>query len=453
MDPLAQIRSKFTFQRKNMEKSHLVRDKTSKDLSFPRDRGLASSPIHAASAFTGTGNPNECRQLVSEVCVKSQHSCIRNKLTDECSDLIHYHHVPSHSSSCQLPNLEQEIGLPSESVCESNGVFHCHCNKKAQEQKQIEQCQAKKKLWIALVICLTFMIGELAGGYLAGSLAVMTDAAHLLADVTSFLISLCSLWLSSRPATKKLNFGWYRAEILGALFSVITIWLVTGVLVYLAYVRLVHADYEIDGLVMVITSTFAVVANVIMGLALHQGGHGHNHSATCIEHSAEAFHNHQPNASIQAAFIHVVGDFLQSLSVLISALIIFFKPEFKVADPICTFIFSVFVLGTTITVLRDILLVLMEGAPAGLNYNVVREKILAVNGVKTIHSLHLWALTLSQVVISAHVATDDQVNPQQVLKEITQMIFDTFTVHSITIQVERYSDQEQTCLFCQEPKD
>ncbi|XP_067888282.1 proton-coupled zinc antiporter SLC30A8-like [Heterodontus francisci] len=297
------------------------------------------------------------------------------------------------------------------------------------------------------------MIGELVGGYLAGSLAVMTDAAHLLADVTSFLISLCSLWLSSRPATKKLNFGWYRAEILGALFSVITIWLVTGVLVYLACVRLIHADYEIDGMVMLITSACAVASNVIMGLALYQGGHGHSHTATYIEHSAESVHSHQPNASIRAAFIHVVGDFLQSISVLISALIIFFKPEFKVADPICTFIFSVFVLGTTITVLRDILLVLMEGAPVGLNYNAVKEKILAVNGVETMHSLHLWALTMNRVILSAHVATGDAVNPQQVLKEITQMIFDNFSVHSITIQVEQYSDQEPECIFCQEPKD
>ncbi|XP_059502308.1 proton-coupled zinc antiporter SLC30A8-like [Stegostoma tigrinum] len=393
MDQLAQIRSKFTFPRKNVEKSHLVRDKTSRDF-FPKD-----------------------------------------------------------SLSCQHPNLELEITLPSENVCESSGVFHCHCNKKAHEQKQIEQRQAKKRLWIALVICIIFMFGELTGGYLAGSLAVMTDGAHLLADATSFLISLCSLWLSSRPATKRLNFGWYRAEILGALFSVITIWLVTGVLVYLACVRLVRAEYEIDGLVMVITSTSAVVANVIMGLALHQGSHGLNHSATYFEHAVESVHSHQPNASIRAAFIHVVGDFLQSLSVLISALIIFFKPEFKVADPICTFIFSVFVLGTTVTVLRDILLVLMEGAPAGLKYNAVREKILAVNGVKTVHSLHVWSLTLSQVVISVHVVTDDQVNSQQILKETTQMIFDAFTVHSVTIQVEQYSDQEQTCLFCQEPKD
>nr|XP_014339958.1 PREDICTED: zinc transporter 8-like [Latimeria chalumnae] len=244
----------------------------------------------------------------------------------------------------------------------------------------------------------------------------MTDAAHLLVDFTSFLISLCSLWLSSKPATKKLNFGWYRAEILGALLSVIIIWLVTGVLVYMACERIINSDYEIEGTVMLITAGSAVVANIILGLTLHQSGHGHSHrhghshGAQPCEHSTETGHSHQANASVRAAFIHVIGDLLQSVSVLVSALIIFFKPEYKIADPICTFVFSVFVLVTTVTILRDILLVLMEGTPIGMNYNVVKEKILTVNGVKAVHNLHLWALTMNQVVLSAHIAIGEWVN-------------------------------------------
>lgn len=130
------------------------------------------------------------------------------------------------------------------------------------------------------------------GGYFAGSLAVMTDAAHLLVDFTSFIISLLSLWLSSRPATHKLSYGWHRAgtadlsvfdwlisvlsshqpsnlnsiplaEILGALLSIFTIWLVTGVLVYLAVERIISNDYTIDGTIMLITSGCAVLVNIM----------------------------------------------------------------------------------------------------------------------------------------------------------------------------------------------
>ncbi|XP_078254598.1 proton-coupled zinc antiporter SLC30A8 [Rhinoraja longicauda] len=343
--------------------------------------------------------------------------------------------------------------LPPGSDINTPTNSHCHYNSKTFEQRQNERKQAQRRLAVALVICIFFMIGEVIGGYLASSLAVMTDAAHLLADVTSFLISLGSLWLSSRPATKKLNFGWYRAEILGALFSVIITWLLTGILVYLACERFINVDYEINGLVMVITSACAVVANIIMGLVLHQRVSGHSHGSIHLHQSMEVNHSHRPNASIRAAFIHVVGDFLQSISVLISALVVLFKPKYKIVDPICTFIFSLFVVGTTFKILRDILLVLMEGAPIGLNYNAVKEKILAVNGVKAMHSLNLWALSMNQVVLSVHVATADAVDPQHVLKEITEMVYKTFNVHSATIQVERHSDQDPDCWYCQEPKD
>ncbi|NXQ55131.1 ZNT2 protein, partial [Anthoscopus minutus] len=137
-------------------------------------------------------------------------------------------------------------------------------------------------------------------------------------------------------------------EILGALLSVLSIWVVTGVLVYLGAQRLLSGDYDIEGGVMLITSACAVAVNIVMGLALHQTGHGHSHGE-------------QPNASVRAAFVHVVGDLLQSVGVLIASYIIFFKPEYKYVDPICTFLFSALVLGTTLSILRDVLLVLMEG--------------------------------------------------------------------------------------------
>ncbi|NWW78568.1 ZNT8 protein, partial [Climacteris rufus] len=151
-------------------------------------------------------------------------------------------------------------------------------------------------------------------------------------------------------------------EILGALMSMIIVWMVTGVLIYLACMRLLHPDYDIDATVMLITSACAVLANILLSLILHQSGHGHSHRAQGREHAPIRLEKPAlSNASLRAAFVHAVGDLFQSISVLISALIIFFKPQYKIADPICTFVFSIFVLATTITILRDILTVLMEG--------------------------------------------------------------------------------------------
>ncbi|XP_061738057.1 proton-coupled zinc antiporter SLC30A2 isoform X2 [Nerophis ophidion] len=344
----------------------------------------------------------------------------------------------------------------------TGSVKHCHDNSHAQEDREREKKVARKRLYGVSVVCLIFMIGEILGGYFAGSLAVMTDAAHLLVDFTSFLISLLSLWLSSRPATHKLSYGWHRAEILGALLSVVTIWLVTGVLVYLAVERLISDDYTIEGTVMLITSGCAVLANIIMALTLHQSGHGHSHGGLSSHgHShkdleeSEAHRGRrlqQANASVRAAFVHVLGDLLQSISVFVSAIIIFFKPEYKMADPICTFLFSILVLCTTFTIMRDILTVLMEGTPAGVRFAEVRAGLLAVEGVTAVHNLHIWALTVNQAVLSAHVAIDESVDAQTVLREMTQACYSSYNFHSITIQMERQADLKPGCNLCEDPK-
>ncbi|KAG7225435.1 hypothetical protein INR49_027429 [Caranx melampygus] len=380
---------------------------------------------------------------------------------------------------------ESDVASVQEAV-QMDGIKHCHDNSHAQEDREREKKVARKRLYVVSVVCLVFMIGEILGGYFAGSLAVMTDAAHLLVDFTSFIISLLSLWLSSRPATHRLSYGWHRAEILGALLSVFTIWLVTGVLVYLAVERLISDDFEIEGTIMLITSGCAVLANIIMALTLHQSGHGHSHGGLgshghshshgdkktkgfeqISNHAHSNGHDHvdveqngpnhgrraqQANASVRAAFVHVVGDLLQSLSVLVSAIIIFFKPEYKIADPICTFLFSILVLCTTFTIMRDILLILMEGTPAGVKYGEVRDGLLAVKGVTAVHNLHIWALTMNQAVLTAHVAIDESVDAQTVLRQMTQSCYSSYNFHSVTIQMERQADLKPGCTLCVDPK-
>ncbi|KAK3538347.1 hypothetical protein QTP70_035218 [Hemibagrus guttatus] len=218
--------------------------------------------------------------------------------------------------------------------------FHCHSSRAACSQNH-EKLVAQRKLLITCMICLVFMIGELI-------------------------------------------------EILGGLFSVLSIWVVTAVLLFIAIQRIISNDYEINSNVMLTTSGCAVVVNILMAFILHQspGSHGHSH-----DHS---------NTSVRAAFIHVLGDLLQSLGVLLAATIIYFWPVWKIADPICTFLFSILVLATTSTILKDIFRVLMEGTPPGIDYDSVKDSLLSVRGVKATHSLHIWALTMSQHQMSVH---------------------------------------------------
>ncbi|XP_077186171.1 putative proton-coupled zinc antiporter SLC30A3 [Paroedura picta] len=335
---------------------------------------------------------------------------------------------------------------------------HCHLGPCSPSQSQLK-FQAQRKLSIACVVCFLFMIGEVIGGYLAHSLAIMTDAAHLLTDMGSMGVSLFSLWVSTRPATKTMTFGWHRSETLGALASVLSIWIVTGVLVYLASARIISNDYEIEASAMLGTSACAVGVNIIMAYLLHQSGSPHSHGpstggyerigdspcgATIPTHS---------NTSVRAAFVHVVGDLLQSIGVFVAATVIYFKPQYKIADPISTFLFSVFVLGSTLTILRDVFRVLMEGAPRGVEFQAVKELLLSVKGVKGAHNLHLWALTLSHHVVAVHVAIEPSTNAETVLQDATALLQSKFGFVSCTIQVERYLDDMAICRQCQDPRD
>ncbi|XP_059510309.1 proton-coupled zinc antiporter SLC30A2-like isoform X3 [Stegostoma tigrinum] len=284
---------------------------------------------------------------------------------------------------------------------------HCHSSQSSGDHKDVDKEIARRRLYLASAVCLVFIISEVIGGYLAQSLAIMTDAAHLLTDFATMLVSLFSLWISSRPATKTMNFGWHRS------------------------------------------------GETRMGIILHQSGHNHSHGSTGEVRSQdiESNANSHVNASVRAAFIHVVGDLLQSVGVLIAAYIIYFKPEYKIVDPICTFLFSILVLGTTISILRDVLCILMEGTPKGMDFNQVKQSLLLIDGVKTMHSLHIWALTINQPLLSVHIAIDEDANAQEILAKANHVLQSKFDFHSITIQIENYSDDMVNCRECQEPRD
>lgn len=162
---------------------------------------------------------------------------------------------------CQLEEIDDKSSASMNLKQSTANWSHCH-SPDSSKTSDIDS-SARRKLIIACVLCLLFMAAEAIGGWLANSLAIATDAAHLLTDLASFLISLFSLWLSSRPASKKFNFGWYRAEVVGALTSVLLIWVITGILVYLAIQRLITGEIKIEAEPMLITAGLGVLVNIM----------------------------------------------------------------------------------------------------------------------------------------------------------------------------------------------
>nr|ACO15137.1 Zinc transporter 2 [Caligus clemensi] len=320
---------------------------------------------------------------------------------------------------------------------------HCH---EVSNQRLADLRGARRKLLTACLLCVVFVGSEIVGGLLSGSLAILTDAAHMFSDFASFIVGLSVIHLSSKAPRKKFNFGFLRAEALGALFTVTIIWYVTGILLYLAIERLYSESFEVEPDAMMITGGLAIVFNLILGYIFH--GHSHGKSS----------HSHD-HINIRAAFIHVLGDLVQSIGVFISSIIIKIWPEYKMADPICTLLFSVIVFFTTISILRDTLRILMEGLPPDISYDEVMQDLLkSSEHVVQVHDLCIWSLTTDKISLTAHVAvsssssdnSDITFSRDALLGEISAILRNKYKQLSrITIQIEDYKPIMSSCGFCQ----
>ena len=326
---------------------------------------------------------------------------------------------------------------------------HCHTFSSSEEvaaRRQKTADSARRKLLVAVVLTVFFVIGEVVGGYLSQSLVIMTDAAHMLSDLGSFIVGLLAIRLGRRAGSRRYTFGFHRAEALGALCTVIIIWYVTGVLLYLASHRISTGDFEVEPIPMMVVAGSAVVFNIVLGVVLHGVPHAHGHS-----HGGGSSHSHGNNnqegggkaeehLNVRAAAIHVLGDLIQSIGVLISSVIIKLNPELKLADPICTIIFSVIVFCTTVNVVRDSVHILMEGSPRSVNYDDVLFDLMNVPDVVLVHDLRMWSLTTDKNALNVHLAVNSTSasTSERVLQRATKLLREKHGFYSTTIQTEEY---------------
>nr|XP_046248868.1 zinc transporter 4 [Scatophagus argus]XP_046248881.1 zinc transporter 4 [Scatophagus argus] len=354
--------------------------------------------------------------------------------------------------------------LESSSSLGSPGLNMDPCDNCTKKREKIKHRRVMKRLVIAALLYLLFMTGEIVGGYVSNSLAIMTDAVHMLADVVGILFSLLALWLSTKPPTKRFTFGLHRLEVVSAVLSVLLIYILTAVLLYEAIQRTVHQDFNIDGDVMLITAAVGVAVNLIMGFLLNQGGHLHSHGHGHA-HGAAAASNSQPagpgqqqrqhgSLAVRAAFIHALGDLLQSVGVLIAAYVVRFKPEFKLADPICTYIFSVLVVFTTFHIIRDTIVIVLEGVPKHLDTVRIKEDLQKIEDVQSVDELNVWALTADKTAALVHLqlTPSSSNNWEDVQAKARHLLLHTYGLTRCTVQVQTHRQRPvRSCAHCQPP--
>uniref|UniRef100_A0AAV1UTV5 Uncharacterized protein n=1 Tax=Peronospora matthiolae TaxID=2874970 RepID=A0AAV1UTV5_9STRA len=385
--------------------------------------------------------------------------------------------------------------------------------KDEQQQQQTSALAAMKKLQRACLCSFLFMCVQLAGGYYTDSLAILSDAAHVLSDVASFLVSLFALYLGQLPPSATMPFGYHRAEVIGALLSVLLIWVLAIGLLWTAMQRVydqgrggeeVHADVVVDGKTMFVVAMCGLGINLLLMKILGHGhGHGHGHSHDKQDgghcHGQDGRHCHgqdgrhcpddksgttssaqdlvrtpmsamalidgvemEPlaadveklalkssvfeNINVRAAYIHALGDFVQSLGVCLAGGLIWYNPSWQMADPITTILFSFLVLATTIGVLTRSVHILMEGAPPALDLRIVEKRIRALASVYDVHDLHVWMLTEGHYAASVHILPNGE--PRIALRA-TQRVLASLGVRQQTVQVEDPTDRDWTeDLYC-----
>ncbi|XP_070140191.1 proton-coupled zinc antiporter SLC30A2 isoform X2 [Drosophila kikkawai] len=392
-------------------------------------------------------------------------------LLDDCHDNANYRSEPE--------RMEFEIKLECRSGHPGFGA-----NLKSQSAQE-----AKFKILLAISLCCIFMVIEFLGGYVAGSLAIIADAAHLASDCISFVIGLVAIWVGGRAPDERMTFGYKRFEVFGALASILGIWVLTTFLVVVAIQRIYSQDFELNADVMMAISGIGIAINIVMIFVLHGSwfmggkGHGHSHShghSHCHSHGhsysnpsshitessesslmnaemadkipsencivipngtrlsqSDGAHD-EKNLNLRAAIIHVIGDLVQSIGVFLAAVLIKFCPSAKYADPMCTLLFSVIVILTTVQLFRESVSILLDAVPPNLCLQSLQRDLSSLEGVRSVHHLNVWQHTSQHRVLMVHLVIDTHSDGEAVVEAATRLVSGSkYKVKHSTIQVER----------------
>jgi cobalt-zinc-cadmium efflux system protein len=269
-------------------------------------------------------------------------------------------------------------------------------------------------LWSFLIIS-TFMVVEVIGGFLTNSLALLSDAGHMLSDAVALGLSFFAIKLGEKKVTKDKTYGFKRFEIIAAALNGITLVLIAVYIFYEAFHRFQDPP-SVQSTGMLIISTLGLIVNIVAAMILMKGD--------------------KENLNVRSALLHVIGDMLGSFGAIIAALLIMFF-GWGWADPLASVIVAALVLFSGYRVTKDSLHILMEGAPIQIDSDSVKNALLKIPAVIDLHDLHIWTITSGYPVLSCHLAIGETGSHDEVLKSAQKLLHDEFGIEHSTIQVER----------------
>ncbi|MHB8087006.1 MAG: cation diffusion facilitator family transporter [Anaerolineaceae bacterium] len=273
-----------------------------------------------------------------------------------------------------------------------------------------------KKLFISIALTALIFIAEFAGGLWTGSLALLSDSAHVFMDVFALLLSYLAIRAAKLPANDRHTYGYHRMQVLAALANGATLLFISFEILKEAINRFQHPEPIVAGPMLVI-AVIGLIVNVIVALVLRK-------------------HDHE-DLNTRAAFLHVLGDALASVGVIGAGIAIYFTGLLWI-DPLVSVLISILILVSSGRLLKETVHILAEGIPDGMTASGVTETMKSISGVSEIHDLHIWTVSPRFVALSAHVILEDQTLSQSenIMTEIKQRLDTVYEIEHTTIQFE-----------------
>ncbi len=278
---------------------------------------------------------------------------------------------------------------------------------------------SRRSLIISLVLISSYMIAEVVGGVLSGSLALIADAGHMLTDAAAIALALFAMWLSNREASTTRTWGFHRTEVLAAMINALALWLIAAWIVFEAVERFTrHHDIHIEGGLMMAVGIGGLIVNIIAAWILHASS----------EHSM----------NVEGAFQHVLADLLGSVGVILSGICVLVF-GWTIADPIISVVIAALILLGSWQLVSQVIHVLLEGSPERIDMYRLCSQMEDVEGVTVIHDVHCSTITSGYEALTAHVLIDSehQNDLDPILRELRRIATDDFGIAHVTIQVEQ----------------
>ena len=274
----------------------------------------------------------------------------------------------------------------------------------------------RRGLLLALAITSLMMVAEIAGGILSNSLALLSDAGHMFTDSLALGLSFFAMKFADMPATDRKTYGFYRLEILAALANGAVLVLISLYIIYEAYQRILHPE-PVQSTLMLVVAVIGLVVNIAGALFL-------------VKH-------HETNLNIRGAFLHIIGDAVSSVGVIIGAVIIATTGWYLV-DPVLSILIALGIIAGAVGLVSESVSILLESVPSHLNVAAIAQEIASLPGVREAYHIHVWTITSGVYALSAHVVIDDQLvsGSRVLLDSVRGMLAERFRIQHSTLQLE-----------------